>query len=68
MSKKIYILQRTDAIGYDEYDAKIVRANSARKIACRGAGGDGAIWLNAAHVTCKVVGLRIELRTETKKP
>lgn len=38
MSKKIYILQRTDAIGYDEYDAKIVRANSApsaRKIACR---------------------------------
>lgn len=58
MSTNIYLLRRKDAIGYDEYDAKVIRANStkrAREIACEDTGDEGSIWMDDKLVTCEVV-------------
>jgi hypothetical protein len=57
----IYLLSRTDACGYDEYDAKVVRASNegeARRIANEHVGDEGRIWTNKDLVTCE----RIEPR------
>lgn len=58
MSTKIYLLRRTDAIGYDEHDAKVVRAKNmkrAREIACKHTGDEGSIWMDERYVTCEIV-------------
>ena len=54
----LYLLCRIGPIGYDEYDAKVVRAASkreARETANQNVGEEGAIWLDTAKVSCRVV-------------
>lgn len=49
----LWLVQRTEHIGYDEYDAKLVRApdrDSARRHAAHKAGDEGAgAWLDPAR-------------------
>lgn len=55
---KIYLLNRTDDIGYDEYDSKIVVAETARrarKLANEHVGNEGTVWQNTEIVTCRQV-------------
>ena len=52
----IYLLERKDAVEYDEYDAKIVRAKNpeeARAVANRHVGDEGRIWINKKAVSCR---------------
>lgn len=55
----IYLLTRiNEDTGYDEYDAKIVRAGSegeARMIANERTGDEGQIWQNGTLVKCEIV-------------
>lgn len=54
----IYILERTDEIGWDEYTGKVVRAESeqeARDIANKKTGDEGKIWTDTTKVTCEQV-------------
>ena len=54
----IYLLKRVGVIGYDEYDAKVVRAQdeqAARAIANRDTGDEGKAWENPEKVICEVV-------------
>jgi hypothetical protein len=57
----IYKLTRTgNDVGYDEYDAKIVRAGreqEARRIANLRTGDEGAVWDNPDRVDCVAVDL-----------
>lgn len=52
----IYLLKRKEAPGWDEYDAKIVRAPSerdARRIANKSTGDEGGVWVDEKKVTCE---------------
>jgi len=51
----LYYLTRQDEIGYDEYDKKVVRAESeheARVISNINVGDEGCIWEDPAKVDC----------------
>jgi len=55
--KKLYLLERTDKIHYDEYDSVLVRAvdeESARKIAIKHCSGEYMNW-NDGKVICNIV-------------
>ena len=57
----IYLLKRLDDIGWDEYAAKVVRAESekeARALANENVGDEGSIWEDSDLVSCEVVYLR----------
>ena len=52
----LYLLTRNERIRYDEYDSKVVRANSephARFIANTMTGDEGTIWEDRKRVTCR---------------
>ncbi len=54
----IYLLERKDEIGYDEYDAKVIRAKNpeeARAIANRHVGDEGRLWAEKEIVSCRRV-------------
>ena len=55
----IYIIKRTDAIGWDEYEGFVVVAKNeqeAREIASKEAADEGEdIWFNHAYTRCEVV-------------
>lgn len=54
----IYLLTRTERTGYDEYDAKVVRANSeeqARNIANLRVGDEGQMWTDKTKVVCQII-------------
>ena len=60
---KIYLLRRKDNIGYDEYDSKVIVADSeqrARKLANEFVGDEGTIWDNPKFVTCEEVDNTLE--------
>lgn len=56
----LWLVERTDQVGYDEYDAKLVRApdcESARRHASHKVGDEGAsAWLD--HERSKVTRVR----------
>ena len=55
---KIFLLERTDGYGYDEYDAKIIRAKDegkARELANNCTGDEGNIWTDEKEVACKQI-------------
>lgn len=52
----IYLLRRIDFIGWDEYDIKIIRADSeqeARLIANENVGDEGKMWENSKRILCE---------------
>jgi hypothetical protein len=54
----IYLLRQIGMVGYDQYDAKIIRASSeyeARKIANETTGDEGQIWTDSTKVSCVLV-------------
>jgi hypothetical protein len=54
-SYKIYLLRRLLDVGYDEYEAKVIVASSAkaaRAIANMRTGDEGPIWKDASKVSC----------------
>ena len=59
----LYLLKReshgiTDCLGYDEYHAKVVRAENptqAREIANEVVGDEGKIWAEERRVTCEEI-------------
>ena len=60
----LFLLQRVDGAGYDEYDAKIIRANNerqARGLANTKTGDEGRIWNNDALVKCEIVSVAGEI-------
>lgn len=55
---RLWLLSRLHCIDYDEYDAKIIRAETAaqaRKIANENCASEGKIWTDVSEVKC--VGL-----------
>lgn len=61
----IYLLTRHDAVGYDEYDAKVILAHSedyARELANQRVGDEGNIWDNRKIVSCEEISLNGEAR------
>jgi len=54
----IYLLNRSEACGYDEYDAKVIVATSkdeARKLANMKVGNEGRIWEDPSQVHCNII-------------
>tara|TARA_R110002074_G_C11963222_1_gene609840 strand:+ start:144 stop:359 length:216 start_codon:yes stop_codon:yes gene_type:complete len=54
----IYLLKRLEDIGWDEYAAKVVRAESekeARALANQNVGDEGKIWEYSTCVSCEEV-------------
>jgi len=54
----IYLLVRTDHTGYDEYDGRVICADSetqARAIANESVGNEGRMWDDLNRVTCEMV-------------
>ena len=52
----IYLLARTEAVNYDEYDSKVVRApneQQARELANEDTGDEGTLWNDPEQVTCE---------------
>ncbi len=57
---KIYLLSKIADIGYDEYDAKVIRSSCeslARECANKNTGDEGAIWTDKNKVTCEELDL-----------
>jgi hypothetical protein len=55
---KIFILNRTDSCGYDEYDSKVVVAKTAyraRKLANEHVGDEGQLWTDTKIVKCEQI-------------
>jgi hypothetical protein len=58
MHMNIYLLKRLDPVDYDEFDSKVVVAESeedARLIAGEETGDEGQVWHNPKYVSCEVV-------------
>lgn len=54
---KLFLLSRLDC-GYDEYDAKLIRAKNeedAREIANECVGDEGEIWAKHSEVECEII-------------
>jgi len=54
----IYLLTRNDYVGYDEYDGKVIRAESeekARICANCNTADEGEMWTDKKAVTCELV-------------
>ena len=54
---KLYLLGR-DHHNYDEFDAKLIRADTKKQavdIANERCGGEGKVWGDEKHITCKVI-------------
>lgn len=52
----LFLLKRTDPVGYDENDGMVVRActeTHARQLANAAAGDEGACWTNSDRVTAE---------------
>ncbi len=53
-----YILRQRGRIGYDEYSAKVVRADNpkeARALANENVGDEGQIWSDSKMVSCNSI-------------
>ena len=59
---KLWILSRTDRVGYDEYGAHAVLAlteETARKLAANCPGDEGPeVWLDSTKSVCELISLR----------
>lgn len=56
----LYLLKRTQAPHYDEYDSKLVRADTekeARDLANQSPGDEGRIWDDPSKVNCEIVSI-----------
>ena len=55
----IYLLEREDGVGYDEYDGFVIierTEQNAREKANSQPGAEGQIWANETKVRCQKVG------------
>lgn len=56
---KLFLLSRTDNVGYDEYDAFLVRAKTeeeARQLA--NPKGSWSSWTTPENITCEIISNR----------
>jgi hypothetical protein len=55
---RLYLLTQIDASGWDEYNAKLIRANTqkeAREVANARAGDEGQIWGDKSKVSTEII-------------
>ena len=58
----VYLLYRTDSVGYEEYDAKVIIARTeseARELANVKTADEGPIWNDPTKVTCANLDLHV---------
>lgn len=58
---RIWILERKDSVGYDEYNSKVIAAMNetrAREIANEYVGDEGHVWDSKDLVSCEEINLR----------